>query len=118
MVIVLRDCVCNGRVSGRGSRQDPIDDAFEDTSVRDPDGLSNRVDPPYTLGQFHIYTKTVLNDGIHGIVLIFTYVAPEKSPFYSTENDDGIVSLNEKILTIKYVYPEAEIFLAGDLLKV
>ena len=36
---------CNGRGSGRGSRQYPIDDAFADTSVRDPAG---RLDPPYT----------------------------------------------------------------------
>ena len=28
-----------------------IDDAFVDTSVRDPAGLSNRVDPPFTLRQ-------------------------------------------------------------------
>ena len=27
----------------------PIDDAFVDTSVRDPTGLSNQVDPLYTL---------------------------------------------------------------------
>ena len=40
---------CNGPRSGRGSRYDPIDDAFVDTSVCDPFGLSNRVDPPYTL---------------------------------------------------------------------
>ena len=39
----------NGRGSRSGSRQDPIDDVFADTSVRDPAGLSNRVDPPYTL---------------------------------------------------------------------
>ena len=29
---------CSG--SGHRSQQDPIDDAFADTSVRDPDGLS------------------------------------------------------------------------------
>ena len=59
---------------------------------------------------------SIFNDRIHDIVLIFTYIAPEKSPIYSPENDDGI--LNEKIFTIKSVYLEAEIFLAGDLLKV
>ena len=41
----------NDRRSGRGSQQDPIDDAFADTSVRDPTGLSNRVDQPYALRQ-------------------------------------------------------------------
>ena len=40
---------CHGRGSGRGSRQDPFGDALADTSVRDPAGLSHRVDPPYTL---------------------------------------------------------------------
>ena len=55
MVIVLRGglrgrgCGCNGRGSGHGSRQDPIDDAFVDTSVRDSAGLIKRIDPPYTL---------------------------------------------------------------------
>ena len=42
-------CGCNGRGSGSGSHQDHIDDTFAETSVRDPSGLSNRVDPPYTL---------------------------------------------------------------------
>ena len=55
------------------------------------------------------------NDGKHAIVLIFTNVAPEKSPIYSPDNDDRIVILNEKNVTIKSVYPEAEIFLAGYL---
>ena len=40
---------CNGRGSIRGSQQDPIDDAFGYTLVRDPTGLSNRVDPLYTI---------------------------------------------------------------------
>ena len=38
---------------------------------------------------------SIFNDGIHAIVLIFTYVVPEKS-INSPENDDGIVILNEK----------------------
>ena len=60
---------------------------------------------------------SIFNDGIHDIVLIFTYVEPEKSPIYSPENDDGIiiVILIEKIFTIKSGYPEAEIFLEGDI---
>ena len=51
---------------------------------------------------------SIFNDGIHDIVLIFTFIAPEKSPIYSPEIDDGIVILNEKIFTIKSVYPKAE----------
>ena len=39
----------NGRGSGPRIQQDPSDDAFVDTSVRNPPGLSNRVDPPYIL---------------------------------------------------------------------
>ena len=61
---------------------------------------------------------SIFNDMIHDIILIITYVAPEKSPIYSSKNNDGIVILIEKIFTIKSVYPEADIFLAGDLLKV
>ena len=52
---------------------------------------------------------------INDIILIFTYVAPERSPIYSPENDDGIVILNEKLTNIKSTYPNAEIILAGDL---
>ena len=44
-----RGCGCYGRGIGSESRQDPIDYAFAGTSVRDPAGLSNQVDPPYTL---------------------------------------------------------------------
>ena len=40
---------CNGRGSGRGGRQDPIVDAFADTSVLDPASVSNRVDPPFSI---------------------------------------------------------------------
>ena len=32
---------CNGRGSGRESQQDPMDDAFLDTSVHNPASLSN-----------------------------------------------------------------------------
>ena len=31
---------------------------------------------------------SVFNDGMHDIVLVFTFVAPVKSPIYSPENDD------------------------------
>ena len=53
---------------------------------------------------------SILNDGIHDIVLKSTYIAPEKSLFtmYSPENDDAIVILNKKIFTIKSIYPEVE----------
>ena len=57
----------------------------------------------------------VFYEGVHDIVFIFTYVAPERSSIYSHENDDGIVILNEKLANIKSVYPDAEIILAGDL---
>ena len=56
----------------------------------------------------------LFNDRIHDIILILTYVAPEKSPIFSPENDE-IVIFNEKIFTIKSVYSEAELFLAEDL---
>ena len=34
------------------------------------------------------------NDEIHDIALIFSYLAPVKSPIYSPENDDEIVIMN------------------------
>ena len=48
------------------------------------------------------------------LILIFTYIAPEKSPIY-TEEDNGIILLNEKILEIVTDHPGAELFVAGDL---
>ena len=54
-------------------------------------------------------------DNVIDIVIIFTYIAPERSPIYSFENDNGITLLNEKIFDIKSLYPNAEIIIAGDL---
>ena len=51
-----------------------------------------------------------LYDNINDILLILTYVAPARSPIYTTDNDDGINLLNEKLLDIKAAYPNA-----GDL---
>ena len=41
----------------------------------------------------------VVFDRKEDLILIFTYIAPEKSPIY-TEEDNGIVLLNEKFLVI------------------
>ena len=54
-------------------------------------------------------------ENVNDIVLIFTYIAPERSPIYAFENDNGIILLNEKIFDIKSLYPNAEILTAGDL---
>ena len=48
------------------------------------------------------------------LILFFTYVAPENSPIYADEGN-GIVLLNNKISEVVSEYPNAEIFLAGDL---
>lgn len=48
------------------------------------------------------------------LVMFFTYVAPENSPVYTTE-DNGIVLLGDKLSEIVLDNPNAEIFLAGDL---
>ena len=55
-------------------------------------------DSEYLTGAFlkSFSINSISNEGIHDIVLIFTYVAPEKSSIYSPENDDGIVILNER----------------------
>lgn len=55
------------------------------------------------------------NEEIDDIVLIFAYVAPERSPIYLHENDNEIVILNEKLIGIKSLYPDAHTILAGDL---
>ena len=44
------------------------------------------------------------NASINDIVLIFTFIAPERSPIYTPENDDGIILLNENFLEIRSVY--------------
>ena len=46
--------------------------------------------------------------------MFFTYVAPEKSPIY-TDEENGIEILNDKISEIVSQYPEAELLVAGDL---
>ena len=46
--------------------------------------------------------------------MYFTYIAPENSPIY-TEEDNGITILNERISEVILQYPNAELFLAGDL---
>ena len=51
----------------------------------------------------------------YDILFILTYVAPEGSPIYTTDNDDVINLLNEKLLDIKAAYPNAEIIVAGGL---
>ena len=53
-----------------------------------------------------VITDSIFNNGIHDI----TYIAPEKSLNYSPENDNCILILKEKRITIKSVFPEAEIY--------
>ena len=48
------------------------------------------------------------------LILIFTYIAPENSPIY-TDDDNGVILLNEKILEIVSEHPRAKLFVAGDL---
>ena len=48
------------------------------------------------------------------LILIFTYTAPENSPIY-TDEDNGVILLNEKILKIVSEHQRAELFVAGDL---
>lgn len=48
------------------------------------------------------------------LIMVFTYVPPENSPVYTNE-DNGIILLNEQISEISVQYPYAELFLAGDL---
>lgn len=52
---------------------------------------------------------------VNDIILIFAYVSPDKSPIYTDENDNGIEILSTNIEQIVTEYPDAELFLAGDL---
>ena len=48
------------------------------------------------------------------LIMLFTYMPPEYFPVY-TQEDNGIVLLNENINEILLRYPNAELFLSGDL---
>ena len=48
------------------------------------------------------------------IIIVFTYVAPEKSTCYAYTSINGIELLADKILSIMAEYPIAELLLAGD----
>ena len=48
------------------------------------------------------------------IIIVFTYVAPEKSTFYADPSINGIDFLADKILSIMAESPNAELLLAGD----
>ena len=43
------------------------------------------------------------------LIMIFTYIAPENSPIY-TDEENGILLLNERISEICVQYPSAELF--------
>ena len=48
------------------------------------------------------------------IIIVFTYVAPEKSTFYDDPETNGIELLADKILSIMSEFPNADLLLAGD----
>ena len=58
---------------------------------------------------------TDLYDISNDLVFAFTYVSPEYSPIYASSDDSGIELLNNKLSIISCSYPNAYIFLAGDL---
>lgn len=52
---------------------------------------------------------------LNDIILVFTYISPENSPIYEYDNDNGIEILSMKLEQIITQYPEAHLFLTGDL---
>ena len=42
-----------------------------------------------------LFLNSEFYESVNDILLIFTYLAPERSPIYTPENDDGIVLLNK-----------------------
>ena len=61
------------------------------------------------------FSCTDLCDIPNDFVFVFTYVSPEYSPIYASSDDNGIELLNNKLSIISSSYPNAYIFLAGDL---
>ena len=48
------------------------------------------------------------------LILLFTYVSPERSVIYETGNGNGIDILNNKITAILSDFPDVAFLLAGD----
>ena len=48
------------------------------------------------------------------LILLFTYVSPERSVIYQTGNGNGIDILNNKIMAILSDFPDVAFLLAGD----
>ena len=48
------------------------------------------------------------------LILVYTYIAPENSPIH-TDEDKGVILLDEKLIEIVSGHPMAELFVAGDL---
>ena len=48
------------------------------------------------------------------IIIVFAYVAPERSTFYADPATNGIELFADKILSIISEYPNADLLLAGD----
>ena len=49
------------------------------------------------------------------IVFVFTYISPEYSPIYRNKDETGIDLLWSKLEEICTVYPDASLFLAGNM---
>ena len=64
---------------------------------------------------FFQFYKIRANYNINDIIMVFTYISPENSPIYVHANESGIETLSMKLEQIITLYPEAYLFLAGDL---
>ena len=47
------------------------------------------------------------------VIMVFAYVAPERSPIYSSASVDGIEILGEKIAEITSQYPSTDLLVVG-----
>ena len=52
-----------------------------------------------------LFLNSEFYESVNDILLILTYIAPERSPIYTPENDDGIFVILHVILRIMYVTP-------------
>lgn len=62
-----------------------------------------------------LYVSHELTGLVQDLVLIFTYILPERSVIYENCDDNGIEILNEKITSILSDIPDVCFLLAGDL---
>lgn len=62
-----------------------------------------------------LYIKSSVFRSMRDIVLYIAYVSPEGSPIYNNRDElNGINYIDNNILTLRHIYPDVYLYLAGD----